>query len=97
MTPEAKLQQKIISFLRDYGLMVRPVEWRGRKDCPDLVILNPPTVWVEVKTPTGKLRSSQRREHDLMREAGAKVMVARSIEDCDAIVQRYYPGARPDH
>lgn len=93
MTPEAKLQQKIVSFLQQCGLMVRAVEWRGRKDCPDLVILNPPTVWVEVKRPGEKPRPSQAREHDTMKTAGALVEVADCLEDMHAIVRRHYPGA----
>lgn len=83
----------MLKKLLHYGLLVRPVEWRGRKDCPDLVILNPPTVWIEVKTLTGTVRDSQSREHQTMRDAGAIVEVARSVEAVDAIVRRHYPGA----
>lgn len=75
--------------------MARNVAYRGRKDCPDVVIMDPPTVWLEVKTPrgTGRLRPGQRREHNKMREAGAIIHVINTIEEFDTILRLHYPGA----
>jgi hypothetical protein len=91
---ESKLQARIVKKLKSMGLMVRPVQWRQRPNCPDLVITGCTTVWLEVKTPTGRLRPGQKREIDEMRTAGAEVYVVRSLEEVDAIVWRHYPCTR---
>jgi hypothetical protein len=94
MTTEAVLQTKILKILSESGLMARTVAYRGRTDCPDVVIIDPPTVWLEIKSPkgTGRLRPGQRREHNAMRDHGAAVYVIESLEDLETILIRHYPG-----
>lgn len=88
---ESALQQKILHFLKECGLIARSLEYKGRQGCPDLVVLDPPTVWLEVKTKTGRLRPAQVREHERMKKLGAKIHVIRSIEDARAVVAEHYP------
>jgi hypothetical protein len=43
-------------------------------------------LWVEVKTPKGKLETSQEREFPKMEAAGAKVIIVRSLEELRTIM-----------
>lgn len=54
---------------------------------PDLVVVwQARTLWFEAKTPDGELTPIQRRQHDLMRAAGAEVHLVRSVADVIAIL-----------
>lgn len=55
---------------------------------PDLAFLLPDrrVLWVEVKTPTGRLTPEQRALHPRMSDAGHPVLIARSIDDLRAIL-----------
>ena len=90
---EKKLQSILLNILSNYGLMARAVEYRGRNDCPDIVIIGQPTLWLELKTPTGKVRAGQRREHNKMRDHGAHVYVIRTEEELHALIKTSYPDA----
>ena len=91
---EAKIQQKMLRLCKEYGLMARAVEWRGRNDCPDIVIIDQPTLWIEIKTPTGKVRTGQRREHNKMRDHEAHVYVIRTERELIALIRLIYPTAK---
>ena len=94
---ESRLQEKLLQILLDYGLLARAIEYRGRRDCPDIVIIDPPTLWLEIKTETGTVRKGQRREHEKMRDRGGHVFVIRTEEELHALLQRFYPGAKRRH
>ena len=49
---------------------------------PDLVVIrNGETIWLEVKTPTGRVTAIQEAMHRKMREHGARVYVVRSADE----------------
>lgn len=90
---ETELSRKITEALETIGCMVIRVQsgslqMRGRRiraakaGTPDLCVLVPGgrTVWLEVKTDTGKLSDVQKRTHDRMRAMGHVVSVVRSVE-----------------
>ena len=53
-----------------------------QKGMPDLcVIKGGRHVWLEVKTPSGRVSAAQAALHDDLRRHGAEVYVVRSIED----------------
>ena len=87
---ESRIQRNILLLCDKYGILARPVEYRGRDSCPDVVILDPPTVWLEVKQPKGRVRPGQLREHQRMKEHGAAVYIVRSVEEADVILRRFY-------
>lgn len=63
------------------GWFARKVEWPGRIGAPDRVFIRAGrTVWIEFKAPGKVPRRSQTLEHDRMREAGAEVYVADSVD-----------------
>ena len=91
---ESRLQASFLKIIEEYGLLARAVEWRGRRDCVDIVIIDQPTLWIEVKTKTGRVRKSQHREHKKMRDHGGHVFVIRTEEELHALLRRFYPGAK---
>lgn len=58
---------------------------------PDLVILGPRgfTLWVEVKTETGKLTKNQRNMYEWMHDNGHKIKIIRSFEDFMSEMEKY--------
>ncbi len=58
---------------------------RGR---PDSVLLRPrrPPVYVEFKTPAGRLSAAQKAEHERLHDLGFEVHVVRSLAEFRAIL-----------
>lgn len=55
---------------------------------PDLLIESTRhgRLWVEVKTPKGQLEESQKKQFPLMETAGAKILIVRSLEELQTIM-----------
>jgi hypothetical protein len=90
---EAEIQNQIIEYLQLRGGKVyRMNAGRARNNVrmseagtPDLLAIFPEgkTIWVEVKTPKGKLSEEQLRVHCQLTSYGQRVIVARSVEDVE--------------
>lgn len=91
---ETLLQDKIIAALSQYGMVLRLNTGRfktfdnrwisiGVKGTPDLLYVghNAEVVWLEIKTPSGRLSSEQLTFHAKLRHMGHKVVVARSVDE----------------
>ena len=87
---ESEIQKQIIDYCTAKGALVFRMNAGSRnynnkqapKGTPDLfVVKKPVAVWVEVKTPTGKVSEVQEKMHDRLRELGQRVIIARSVED----------------
>lgn len=68
----------------------------GKNGVPDRIVIRPrgyaaPAFvdFVEVKSPTGRLRPSQRKLHMKMREVGAQVVVVHNFREVDEAVKRW--------
>lgn len=71
---ENKVEKYLDSEVVKLGGVTRKWVSPGRDGVPDrIVILNGKVWFVEVKTDDGKLTPVQEREHDRLREAGARV------------------------
>ena len=95
---EAEIQKQIIDYLKASGCTVIRVN-SGRVKArngyvhlapdgtPDLLAITRRGrhVWIEVKTPKGKLRDAQRAWIDRHRARGCEVVVARALEDVQGI------------
>jgi len=61
---------------------------------PDLVLpvskLGFHSLYIEVKTPKGKLSKEQQKMHKRLRDAGNAVVIARSLDDFIDITKGYY-------
>jgi Holliday junction resolvase len=86
---ERHIQRQIVDYLRATGWLVIETylgSSRGgsawlTKGLPDLyAVRRGRQIWVEVKTPSGRVRPEQQTLHEQLRAQGAEVYVVRSIE-----------------
>ena len=98
--PEVRLQLAIIHYLRGLGYVcgktktmgVRvgntyrfdPYTFRG---FPDLVAFVPGLVFIEVKSPKGRLSPAQKKVKGLCQKAGVTYIVARSLDDVEVAIK----------
>lgn len=89
MTPEGRVQVYAMAELKKLGGLVRKIRYEGRNGCPDLLVILPGglVVFVEVKKDerTGP-DPHQEREHERMRQRGARVYTAGSKEQVNELV-----------
>lgn len=84
--PETAIRRAITDFLRLHGWKVARIVQSAlsEKGIPDLVaIRGGETVWIEVKTPTGRLSKYQEAWLQDLENHGGWWIVARSIEDVE--------------
>ncbi len=84
--PETKIRRAIADFLKVNGWkVVRIVQSAlSEKGIPDLVaIRGGQVVWIEVKTPAGRLSEHQKRWLQDLEDHGGWWIVARSVEDVE--------------
>lgn len=73
MSSEAVRQRKIIKRLKELKWIAAKVEW-SIDGFPDLIALrNGVTIFIETKTPEGKLRPLQEHRHKQLRNQGFQV------------------------
>jgi len=89
MILEKNLQAKLIKLLKQSGFFVRKISGENSKGLPDILIAGYGVVqFVEVKTPTGRLSKLQSHTIGEMQDAGAKVEVWNSVEQCTDFIRR---------
>jgi len=89
---EAELQKEVIAFAIHLGLIAGKVNMEGRRGFPDVLVIYPDWhhLYIELKTPTGRLRPEQKRTHRKMERFNGDVIVCRTAEDTkQAITERY--------
>ena len=103
---ERQLQRQVTEYLeialRPYGAFVTAIPGGDlqmtrcpgyRAGTPDvLIVIGGRAVWIELKTPRGRLSNSQRVAHTDIGRAGAAVHVARSLADVEDIVRALKEG-----
>ena len=92
--PETGLTKKIVSHLQGFGCMCIKFHASGFTiaGVPDLIVIRGgETVWLEIKTPTGKLSKIQEHRHIQMRRYGAKIATVRSPEEALEFVSEHCP------
>ena len=90
MKTEAALQKYFKAQAKKHDVLWRKLEWAGRQGAPDVFLLKTGRVmFVELKSPTGKgkLSEKQRREQSRLRNAGATVLTICSKEEVDDIIK----------
>lgn len=78
-----RLQSGRVQVMKQWGTK-KHVHWIhfGHEGCPDRIAINQgKTFFIEVKKPGQKPSDVQKKEHDLLRIAGAYVILTDSIED----------------
>ena len=87
--PESKLSRRIMAALRAEGAMV----WKNHGSqymmagLPDIVgVYNGKMIAIETKMPGGRLSEIQKHRIEEMRQAGASVVVAHSVEEALTVI-----------
>ena len=89
---ESVVEKHLKQQVERRGGQVRKVKFLGHDGAPDRLVLFPANIaaWVELKSATGKLRPSQEREHERLREMGQDVEVIRTEAEADRLIDRLY-------
>jgi len=92
---ESEIQKQIIDYCTAKGCLVFRMNSGSRnynnkqapKGTPDLLVVKKPVaVWIEVKTPTGKVSEVQEEMHSELRKRCQRVIIARCLEDVMEII-----------
>jgi Holliday junction resolvase-like predicted endonuclease len=77
---ESDIQHSIITWLESIGMYVVKVIQTNKNGWPDLQALqNGVTLFIEVKTPTGKLSELQKYRHKQLQDKGFIVITTHSL------------------
>lgn len=86
--PEAKIKRQIRDYLEYKGWRVYRIQQSAlsQPGLPDLFCFKDGlVVFVEVKTPTGRLSDHQKNFQTACEEEGVRYVVARGAEDCEGL------------
>lgn len=89
--PESQIQSMIIQMLRQFGWFVVKIHQSlgSYKGIADLYALKDGrNIWIEVKTPRGRLSKHQERFRDDVGAHGGEFIVARGIDDIEFLLKR---------
>lgn len=88
---EKKLQQKIIDFCSKRDILAKKVDSTSSRGWPDLIVVlrNGVVLFVELKTPKGRLSALQERTIKQLKENNANVYVIRSVDSFIETCKRY--------
>lgn len=82
---EGDYQNMIKKYMEQNGFLVfkiPPAIYTNAKGLPDLVCIREGrTIWIEVKTPNGRLTKGQEKTFGMMREHGAEVYVVKGFDE----------------
>lgn len=97
---ERDIERHLVKRVKELGGEVRKVQWIGRLGAPDRLVMLPElgdidghfyraarAIWVELKAPGEKPRTSQLREHVRLRAVGQRVEVIDSIEGVEELLR----------
>lgn len=85
---ERDIERELVRRVRELGGEIRKVQWIGRVNAPDRLVLLPGrrSVWVELKAPGKAPTAQQVREHNRMRRAGEIVEVIDSLDGIEELL-----------
>ncbi len=93
---ERDIERTLVARVKELGGEVRKVQWVGRKNAPDRLVMlpiDPRTVWVELKHPKtvhlfprNAHERAQQREHNRMRKMGQRVEVIGTLEQIEELL-----------
>mgnify|MGYP003115545445 FL=1 len=89
---ESIIQQKITQKARQLGILCVKVDSSSSRGWPDLtcVLPNGTVLFIELKTPTGKLSRLQEHMIDKLKRNNANVHIIRSVEEFDHLVTSHH-------
>ena len=98
--PESTLTRKIVSYLESFGCLC--IKYHASQftpaGIPDLIVIRGGvTVWLEIKTATGRLSKIQVHRHLQMRRYGSLIATVRSPEEALEFVSQHCPTNAAQH
>lgn len=88
MSPERKLEQYLVDQCKKLGFLCRKVQWLGRNGAPDRIVFMPygKVLWIELKSPEGKVSEIQKLEFKRMDDLGHDVWICYTREQIDNLL-----------
>lgn len=92
---ERDIERHLVRRVRELGGEVRKVQWVGRRNAPDRLVMLPAApgpgawrapIWVELKAPGQQPTPAQRREHARMRAMGQRVLVIDCLDTVEELL-----------
>ena len=83
---EKTVEAALVKRVKELGGIAYKWTSPGRTGVPDRIVMIPggKIIFVELKSPTGKLTTRQEREHETIRGLGFEVIVINNVEDARA-------------
>ncbi len=90
MGPEKRIEQRFSSWCRDQGLFCLKLQANGVVGFPDRTVLLPGgrCIFIEFKSPDGKLRATQAARIDALRRLGHSVLVTHEFNEAVEFVKQ---------
>ncbi len=90
---ESQIEAKLVRMVRDRGGLCYKFVSPGNPGVPDRLIITPAgrTVYVELKTETGRLANIQKWQLCEMQKRGADVRVVKGMDQARALVKEVMP------
>ena len=94
---ERIIQQKIVAFSKQMGIMALKTDSTSHRGWPDLTVILPngTVLFVEIKTKTGRLSKLQQHIHQQMRANNAHVYTVRSLDEFKRAIEPHITDASP--
>ena len=88
---EKTLQQKVIQICKQHAILAVKVDSSSQRGWPDLTLLLPNGIvlFVELKTPTGRLSKLQEHTHRRMKENNGNVHTIRDIDSFKSLIAQF--------
>lgn len=89
---ESSIESKLVRMVRERGGLCFKFVSPGNPGVPDRIVITPTgrTVYVELKTETGRLAAIQKWQHEEMRKRGADVRTLKGLEQVKAFVEEVF-------
>ena len=83
---EREVEAYLVKQVKRFKGEIRKLKWVNHRGAPDRLVLLNGAWFVELKRPGKGLEEHQRREHEKMREQGARVFCLNSIPGVDRFI-----------
>lgn len=89
---ESSIESKLVRMVRERGGLCFKFVSPGNPGVPDRIVITPTgrTVYVELKTETGRLAAIQKWQHEELRKRGADVRTLKGLEQVKAFVEEVF-------
>lgn len=89
---ESTIEARLVRMVRARGGLCFKFVSPGNPGVPDRIVITPEgrTIYVELKTPVGRLAKVQKWQHEEMQKRNAEVRTLWSVEDVNEFVKEVF-------